>query len=530
MARPPLVIAPRYLLALLLLAGLYAFGLGGLFFIDDSPNLDGLIAPGATAAEFIFGGHAGPLGRPVSLATFWLQRAAYPVSTTPFLLVNIAIHLINVALLAWAVQRLQRANPRLLGAQPWLPLAVALVWGLLPISASASLMIIQRMTTLSASFVLLGLHAYLWARQHAAHARPLPSLLAISAIGLCTLLAAFAKENGALLPLLLLVLHHTVLADKTTPPNPWQRLLTLAVWLPSLLLLGYVASRLPGIAESYWRRPFTLDERLASQAVILWEYLRNAFLPTWAEFSPYRDDYPIRHFSDGAVQLALLAWMALLAVALWRWRKGRPLLAFALLWYLAGHLTESSIFPLFLYFEHRNYVPLIGPVLVLAVWFFRLPLTPLLRGLLGGAYAAFLALMLWQVTHTWGQRQLLAWATLHPDSPRALQMLAGAWMQAGKVPEVLALYGEAIERNPQLTSIALQGLRASCYLPDEGAATHHWLTIAEKTLPHGEFSLLSEFSLQAIEQLQAHGHCSGLEAADMVKLRGWYHSNPLYAR
>ena len=128
-----------------------------------------------------------------------------------------------------------------------------------------------------------------------------------------------------LLPLLLLVLHSVLLRAPTRgaaggalPADGNRRLgwvLGLALWLPSLAVLGYVASRLPTMAGTYWLRPFTLSERLASEAVILWEYLRVAFLPRLADLSPFHDDYPVRHFSDGVVQLALAAWADVLVCA-----------------------------------------------------------------------------------------------------------------------------------------------------------------------------------------------------------------------
>ena len=85
-------ISSGYLWAAILIGFLYGFGLSGGFFIDDAPNLDPLLFPGIRASEFIFGGDAGPLGRPVALLTFWLQRGSYPESPEAFLLVNILIY------------------------------------------------------------------------------------------------------------------------------------------------------------------------------------------------------------------------------------------------------------------------------------------------------------------------------------------------------------------------------------------------------------------------------------------------------
>lgn len=537
---PDLRLKPVLAIVVALLV-IYGFGTRGIFFIDDAPSMDGMLAAGdgGGAAAYVLSGSAGPLGRPVALATFWLQRGAYVAgNANPFLWVNMGIHLLNVLLLWWLALRLQRRLPQWLGRSPWLAPAVAFLWGGMPVLASASLMIVQRMTTLSALFALLGMHAYLWARTQAARGSWPGLLLALGALGLCALLSALSKENGVLLPLLLLVLHGVLFgapgqhvpeaAGQAAHPWLW-RVLLASLCLPGAAVIGYMAAKVPTIAGTYWNRPFDLPERLASEAVILWEYLRVAFLPRLADLSPFRDDYPIRHFSDGVVQLALAGWVLALGAGAWLWWRGRPLLLFALLWYLAGHLLESGMFALFLYFEHRNYVPLMGPVLALAAWFSSWAAVPgRVRALVAGVYAVFMAFTLWQTTSMWGNRQQLVWAQAHPDSPRALQMLAGAYMQAGKVRQVDALYEAAIVRNPRLTSVAMQGLRASCYLNDGGQAAGRWLTHLRQSLPTGWHSHLTVDALNEVARLQMQGHCAGVTAADILALADLVQANPVF--
>ncbi len=522
------------------LLGLYAFGAGGIFFFDDAPSMDGLleVRDRTSALAYVFSGDAGPLGRPLALASFLPQQAAYAAGqAAPFLWVNIAVHLLNVVLLFALVLRLQRGVPHVLGTAPWLAPAVAFIWGVMPMLASASLMIVQRMTTLSAVFVLLGCHAYVWARQQAVQGRTLWTAVALAAVGLCTLLSALAKENGVLLPLLLLVMHYTLFgrnpvkaAGQPQPRATWQlRGVALCLWIPSAAVLAYIALRLPTIASTYANRPFTLGQRLATESVVLWEYLRVAFLPRFADLSPFRDDYPIREFSELGVQLAILAWVVTVAVGVWRWRKGHPLLLFAVFWYLVAHLLESTVFALFLYFEHRNYVPLMGLVIALVAWVSSWTALPLrVKAAVGLGYAVFLAFVLWQATSTWGSRQQLVWARQHPDSPRALQMLAGAYMQAGKAKDVEGMYLDALERNPKLSSVAIQGLRASCYLGDGGASTQQWFSRSLTTLPSGDFSHLTVSALQAVAHLVIQGQCVGLRPDDIVALADALESNAVY--
>src|SRR5690606_4867616 len=96
-------------------------------------------------------------------------------------------------------------------------------------------------------------------------------------------------------------------------------------------------------------------------------------------------------------------------------------------WYLGAHLLESTTIALELYFEHRNYVPLMGPVLAVAAGSVRAGKTiaPLLQGALC-AYGLLLAVVLFGSTSLWGQPALAAemWAIRKPDSLRATQYLA----------------------------------------------------------------------------------------------------------
>ena len=48
-------------------------------------------------------------------------------------------------------------------------------------------------------------------------------------------------------------------------------------------------------------------------------------------------------------------------------RKRWPVASFGIGWYLIAHAVESSVFALELVYEHRNYLPSLGPILI-GVW------------------------------------------------------------------------------------------------------------------------------------------------------------------
>lgn len=509
------------------LYGVYALGFSGVFSFDDSGTLEGLLSVKdfPSALLYVTTGHTGPLGRPVALASFLINASDYPESAAGFLRTNALIHLANVVLVWLILRALQRIIPDVLPSNRWFAPLTAFFWGALPLLASTSMMVVQRMTSLSALFMLLGVLIYLWGwmRQD----RPAAVLLTVLGVGLCTLLAVFTKENGALLPLYLVVMDFTLLAGRGPVRPGWApKLLRWSIILPSLAVVGYLLSRLPGIDGGYVSRPFTLPERLATELFILWDYLRVAFLPRPLALGPFHDDYPILGFTSPLVWLALVAWLLVIGVALWR-RRALPIVAFAVLWYLAGHLLESSIIPLELYFEHRNYLPILGPVVALAVLATRLPIAPRLRFGIAGLYLVFLVFVLWQTLDIWGKRQQELWARQHPNSPRAVQMVAQTYYEAGYRDQSLAMLEDTWARKPRLSSLGMQALRLRCYR-DEPDAFTGLLNGLLKTLQDSHFSYLTLHAFEKLRKLQAAGDCDPLASADLVALADSLLANPRF--
>ena len=214
------------------------------------------------------------------LSSFVPQAKSWGETAEPFLLVNILIHLANGTLLAWVLYLLCIARRLREDQALFVVIAGSAIWLFMPLLASSSLMIIQRMATLSAFFMLLGLAGYLRARK-AIELHPTRALLGmtLSLVG-GTSLAVLAKESGALLPLYVLVLEATFLARPVgIRLSRWQRWKAIFLLLPTVMLLLYLVSRVPYSEELVLKRDFTAWERLLTESRILWQYLFNAFVP-----------------------------------------------------------------------------------------------------------------------------------------------------------------------------------------------------------------------------------------------------------
>jgi tetratricopeptide (TPR) repeat protein len=145
--------------------------------------------------------------------------------------------------------------------------------------------------------------------------------------------------------------------------------LALAVGLISAASLVYLL--LPAgqwLWAGYEMRSFTLTERLLTEGRVLWFYLGLMVLPRFEAFGLYHDDIPLS--TDLLTPWTTLpAWLGLLALAwvAWRSRQRAPLLAFGIAWFLVGHLLESTMLPLEIAHEHRNYLPSFG-LFIAAAW------------------------------------------------------------------------------------------------------------------------------------------------------------------
>ena len=432
---------------LLLTLAVYAPGLGGTFLFDDGVNITENYALRITDFGFrsamtaATAGESGLLGRPVSMLSFaidYLLSGSFQASAMK--LTNIVIHIATgCALFSFVyllLQAHQRRESTLLPGRTalWISLTVAAAWLLHPLNLTSVLYVVQRMTSLAALFSLLGLASYVWGRLRIARAPGPRGWLAVGAAFIVfTPLATFSKENGALLPLFLFLTEIAFFRFETTSSKASRALklvfiLTLA--LPALAILAYSLYHPAWITASYKIRTFSMGERLLTETRVLWLYLRLTFVPDLITMGLYHDDLPVstsllNPISTLASSLGLLA-LAALAVAAWR---RHCLLAYGIVFFLAGHGMESSFLALELMHEHRNYLPMVGLLLPLFYYLIRATRYVDNNASMVGAVAVLLSLFA-VVTYTratqWGDPvdMLVMEVQHHPDSTRANLALA----------------------------------------------------------------------------------------------------------
>jgi tetratricopeptide (TPR) repeat protein len=339
-------------------------GLNGPFVFDDFAVFRQLgryggIADWETFRAFVLGGTSGPTGRPVAMLSFVMDGTNWPVDPWSFKRTNLVIHLLNASLLALLIRQILRLSGRTEPQASWLAVVAAACWLLHPFLVSTTLYAVQRMAQLSALFVFAGLIAYLRGRA-VVDTNPSRGYLIMSlSLLVFTALATLSKENGALLPVLAGVMELTLITAAGARPLD-KRWIGVFLVAPAFLVGAFLVYKAvaPGFFSTLTLREYSAYERLLTQPRVLSDYVANWYIPKLYTTGVFQDHVPVSRGllnpPSTAAHLIIHAAAITAAIAL---RRKFALLSFAVLFYYAGHIVESTTLNLEIYFEHRNYLP-----------------------------------------------------------------------------------------------------------------------------------------------------------------------------
>lgn len=460
----------------------YYPGLHGPFLFDDNPNIVdnlalrlGSLSPHELLRAAL-SSHSGLLYRPISMLSFAFNLYFFGDNSFSFKLTNLLTHLINALLILWLTRRLlfnckqhYQFNWRDLTIN-WASVLIAASWALHPLNLTAVLFIVQRMTSLAALFTLAGMLAYVHGRE-----RTLAGKTGWPFVWVLTpffgLLGVLCKEDAALLPLYLLVIEWLIFGFRSVEQRPARNIYVFylcGLILPGLLGAAFLLTHSGWFLDGYAGRNFTLPERILTEFRVVLLYIKWTFFPDIHQLALYHDDLKLSTglLSPVTTLLSLLALCALVALAVWQ-RKQRPLLSLGILWFFVGQMMESTVLPLLIAFEHRNYLPDYGLLLA----FFSLLLLPatsgthVLRPWLRWTLAALTLPVLFSATliraGEWRNYLDFAYyeALHHPESEQALYSLGQAYSN-------LALAGDLKNPAMALQMLSRAATRSNNMMPD----------------------------------------------------------------
>ena len=451
----------RHFRTLVILAGLslltvmvYMPGLPGDFMFDDMPNLvqnhrlqvDSLDMDSLLSASY--SSSAGLFKRPVSMATFALNRYFYGLAPWSYKIVNLVVHLLT-GLAIFLLCRLLVNNARTRYKPDlsdrtifWLPVVVSGLWLIHPLNLTPVLYIVQRMTSLAALFTVCGLCLYTLGRQRMlAGQHGMGHILAGLVIfgGLATL----SKETGVLLPLYMLVIEFSLFRFRGKEETPSKTVIVffaVVILVPICLFLVVLLVN-PELILNYHSRHFTLIERVLTETRVLFFYLKLIIIPSISELGLYHDDIKLsRSLLDPLSTLfSSLGLVALFSLAL-ALRNKRPLASLGILWFFAGHALESTIFQLDIAYEHRNYLADLGIILALCSLATTQKVTRLAhltRAIMPAFFLVLFAYTTWLRAGQWSDNinHAVYEARHHPESFRAVFSAARIYARLAILPQ-----------------------------------------------------------------------------------------------
>ncbi len=284
-------------------------------------------------------------------------------------LVNLLIHIASGIFLYWFLL-LTFNLPSLREKYGPISYKVALFSSLIfishPIQTQSVTYIVQRMASMAGMFFLLSFVLYIKGRLSAGA----PRFFYFGGTVLTYLLGVFSKENVAILPLFVALYEFYFFQKLDLSPKGKRVLLTL---IGSLLVLGAFGFILWGkryidvTIEGYQYRPFTMVERLLTQSRVVLYYLSLLAFPLPSRLN-LDYDFPVSKtiLDPPTTLISILIIAGLIGYSIWT-AKRRPVLSFCILWYFGNLVIESSIFPLEMVYEHRLYLPAVGPFVLFSL-------------------------------------------------------------------------------------------------------------------------------------------------------------------
>jgi protein O-mannosyl-transferase len=366
------------LFALAVLGGLLTYiywpGLQGAFFFDDGASI--LLAEGVrletlsieSLQQALTSGGAGPTGRPVAQLSFALNYYFSGFNPFAFKATNLAIHFACGVLVFFLTHQLLRTGQaKFTQSHGFIASCVTTAfWLLHPIQLLPVLHVVQRMTSLSAFFLLAAFCLHIHGRECAGR---IGTVLLLLAWIIFWPLSCLSKEAGALFPLFALTWELIIRRYSYGRLDFFARVFAVAGGAAAVIALAYLLSpHAQWLLAGYDMRPFSMGERVLTEGRVLWSYLRLILLPWPPAFGLYHDDIAISSdlFTPWTTLPALCGLVGLIWLFL-RLRTRAPLVAFGVAWFLIGHALESSLLPLEIAHEHRNYLPLFG-ISLIAGW------------------------------------------------------------------------------------------------------------------------------------------------------------------
>ncbi|HUL74471.1 MAG TPA: tetratricopeptide repeat protein [Vicinamibacterales bacterium] len=410
-------------------AGVQSFGFVNFddpqYVIDNAHVTAGVTWPGVVWAFTT--GHAANW-HPITWLSHMLDVTLFGAAAGPAHAVSLLIHVVNVVLLFWWLQRTTLATGR--------SAVVAALFGVHPMHVESVAWISERKDVLSTCFALLTLLAYTAYVRHPARSRYLV-VAAAFALGL------MAKPMIVTLPVLLLLVDVWPLERDRRFGALVREKAPLFVLAAASVAVTIVVQQRGGAVADF--NPYPLSARVAHVLVSYVGYLGKAVWPSrLAVF------YPLPIATSRGLALAALAGLAAITVGVFVRRGPQPYLLVGWLWYVVMLLPVIGLIQIGgqSMADRYTYLSLVG-IFIAVVWGVPAALrgVPNHRALVGGAGAIAIA-GFGLAAHN----QLQSWRDSLSLWTHALEVTTGNYRAENAVGALLVDQGRVADALPHLTA------------------------------------------------------------------------------
>ena len=396
--------------------------------------------------------------RPVACLSFALNYYFGELNVFGYHLVNIFIHfLASIFLFLFIYQTLNLPSLKTKYASHSYSIALlaTILWAINPIHTQAITYIVQRMASMAGMFYIMSMYSYLKARK--AEVRH-DKILFFIFCGLSFVLALGSKENAAMLPLSIFLFEILILQEKSTPfiKNNLRIffIVIVAILALGLTYLYFKSGNIFSFLEGYKNRPFSLGQRLLTEPHVIIFYISLLFYPVSNRLSiAHAIETSNSLFDPVSTIISILLILGIIIVTFYIARK-QPLISLCISFFFLNHIIESTIFPLELIFEHRNYIPSMLSFVPVAIGFCKLLELYSIKKSMRHIISVFIVLLLIGFGHstfmrnfTWKNEKSLWIDAVEkaPDQFRPHHNLGRYYQDHGYKEEAISEYKKALE-------------------------------------------------------------------------------------
>lgn len=513
---------------------IYWQGLYGPFLLDDLQSIEPTkldVFSFSKLLEISLQNDSGPIGRPISVASFALNNYFFGLNPFYFKVVNLIIHIFCSVCVAFFAYLLMLFMPRAKRYAQLIGFFTGLLWLIHPLQVSTVLYPVQRMTQLSHLFILLGLNTYLCGRIKQFTHKPHGGLYLLLSYAFFFPLAVLSKETGILFPWYVLITECLILKFHGTKPQSCC-LKWFHITLSATILIGafvYYWQHYDTFMALFADKRITLLDRIYTQINALVFYLKLIIIPQLADMGLYHDDFTVtRAFNIQTALCALL--LGTMAISIFMLRKRAPIIAFGIAWFFVSHAIESTALPLEMVFEHRNYLASFGLLLIatyyLIPFYKKVDVAPKrFYYFFSFLFISLLAIITWQRSTIWSssERFLQESRIQHPHSPRVHIEIANLLLKEKYYREAFAELDEAARLDPYNAGIPLHKILIFCQL---GKVPPELYLEAKQKIQQGAITPYVVTVLDIMVQNMFNNQCKAVDRNKMIELIQTCNENP----